>query len=504
MAERARKTEEAFKENLVVTPPRSSDDSRSPPTRNPSTRMNHMPSPSPNHRHSFSEQLRGFPSSPRTSRQYSVSHTGGHDLLNNPPRPEATNPAFSGRDWHGIIVGELVNQNDVHFVDIDTGIEEATNLLIESNSSVLLLRAAPTETSATGTFDYKDLNQYLLFATGSLYPDDDHLAVFQDLAKKAQLGKKISLSDAKNLGAKEPFITLSQNASLSEAIEIFGGGVHRIVIVKEGNSEVLGILSQLKLVKFLWENGQSFPIIDQLYPQTLRELNIGSHFIVCVNGDKPLKEALKLMDTEGVSSLAVVDNQLNVVGNISTVDVKLLTKSSSAPLLENTCIHFISVILSSRGIIDGKDSYPVFHVNPYSTLSHTVAKLVATNAHRMWIVDSPSPSTSTPSTPSFPPTIHPPSSPLPLFPPLSTSTSSVVSIGSVSASALPGAHMSGRLSGVVSLTDVLNLFARASGLNPHDPGETRRHRRRSSSSSFVRGSMDSARSSSLSVDIMRR
>ena len=96
------------------------------------------------------------------------------------------------------------------------------------------------------------------------------------------MGKKISLSDAKNLGAKEPFITLSQNASLSEAIEIFGGGVHRIVIVKEGNSEVLGILSQLKLVKFLWENGQSFPIIDQLNPQTLRELNIGSHFIVCV------------------------------------------------------------------------------------------------------------------------------------------------------------------------------------------------------------------------------
>lgn len=61
---------------------------------------------------------------------------------------------------------------------------------------------------------------------------------------------------------------------------------------------------------------------------------------------------------------------------------QLLTKSSSAPLLENTCIHFISVILSTRGMIDGKDSYPVFHINPQSTLAHTVAKLVATTAHR--------------------------------------------------------------------------------------------------------------------------
>jgi hypothetical protein len=34
--------------------------------------------------------------------------------------------------------------------------------------------------------------------------------------------------------------------------------------------------------------------------------------------------------------------------------------------------------------------------------------------------------------------------------------------------------MSGRLSGVVSLTDILNLFARASGLQPSDPEEARR------------------------------
>lgn len=71
--------------------------------------------------------------------------------------------------------------------------------------------------------------------------------------------------------------------------------------------------------------------------------------------------------------------------------------------------------------------------------------------------------------------------------------------------------MSGRLSGVVSLTDVLNLFARASGLSPTDPEELRKRRRRSSSSSsrpnlesmrasteFMRSSVDLGRSSSSS------
>ena len=65
------------------------------------------------------------------------------------------------------------------------------------------------------------------------------------------------------------------------------------------------------------------------------------------------------MSNEGLTSIAVVDNAYNVVGNISTADVKLLTNSStSIPLLKSSCIHFISVILNERGIGDGKDSFP--------------------------------------------------------------------------------------------------------------------------------------------------
>lgn len=65
---------------------------------------------------------------------------------------------------------------------------------------------------------------------------------------------------------------------------------------------------------------------------------------------------------------------------------------------------------------------------------------------------------------------------------------------SMPASALPGARLSGRLVGVVSLTDILNLHARASGLSPADPAEHRRRRRSSSSSSMsVRPSVEAGR-----------
>ena len=112
----------------------------------------------------------------------------------------------------------------------------------------------------------------------------------------------------------------------------------------------------------------------------------------------------------------------------------------------------------------------------------------------------------TPITIAHPPPAHPPqlttSLPQanPPFQPLSATPS-------VSASALPGQHISGRLNGVVSLTDVLNLFAKATGLHPDDPEDARRKRRGSSSSSrsgrgpALRASMDSVRRESLSLDV---
>ncbi|KAL9015921.1 MAG: hypothetical protein Q9185_006711 [Variospora sp. 1 TL-2023] len=477
----------------------SSEDLRSHSSRSSPARLNHTSSLS-SHRQSFTESLRGHPPSPRATRQPSFSQAQLQELLNNPPTAGTADPTFSGRDWQTIGVSELCDPADLRWVEFDSGVEDATNLLINSGAHVLLVRHHKDERAAHATYDYRDLTQYLLFATGQLHPDEEHFPIFTSLAKKAQAGHPIPLRDAKSLGNKEPFVTLPATANLTHAIEAFGGGVHRIVIVEEGTDNVVGILSQLRLVKFLWENGRNFPIIDSLYSSSIRELGIGSQQTISVNGDKALKEALKLMNNEGLTSLPVVDNQFNVIGNISNVDVKLLTKSSSAPLLDNTCIHFISVVLSTRGMNDGKDSFPVFHINPHSTLAHTVAKLVATRAHRMWVTESPSPSLASTSMPqlSQPSVSHPPShlSSLPQsnppFLPLSNSPC-------ISASAMPGANMGGRLAGVVSLTDILNLFARASGLHPTDPDERRRQRRRSSSSSMMRGSLDSARSSSLDI-----
>ncbi len=150
-------------------------------------------------------------------------------------------------------------------------------MLIEAGPpNVILLREKAQDTTACGTFDYSDLNAYLLVVVGLASPEEDQLVDFDALAKKTRDRESIPLREIQALAKKGPLVTLPESADLSKAIEHFGSGVHRILVCKDETTEVVGILSQLKLVKFLWDNGSSFPAIDALYPIVLKDLGIGT------------------------------------------------------------------------------------------------------------------------------------------------------------------------------------------------------------------------------------
>jgi len=57
-------------------------------------------------------------------------------------------------------------------------------------------------------------------------------------------------------------------------------------------------------------------------------------------------------------------------------------------LLWSTAKRVIKVIEQVQGMIDGQDRYPVFDVYLHSTFAHCVGKMMATRAHRLWIVDT--------------------------------------------------------------------------------------------------------------------
>ena len=73
-----------------------------------------------------------MPPSPRQNRHPSLSQVQIQDLFDNPPTSGHADPRFAGRNWQHISVGELVVPEDLRFVELDTGIEDATNVCMHS------------------------------------------------------------------------------------------------------------------------------------------------------------------------------------------------------------------------------------------------------------------------------------------------------------------------------------------------------------------------------------
>lgn len=384
---------------------------------------------------------------------------------------------IGGRNWREVQMNELVQRENLVYVDGDTTVEKAFEILNKHKFTSLPIKLNPEDPSVSNTFDYADLNAYLLMVMGLIEPINIDEEI-DDYVTKARSGEDVPVKFAARLGAKNTLISLNSTSTILEAVEILGGGVHRVAITDSQDTKIIiGILSQRRLIRFIWEHGRQFKSLEPFFQTKLVDLGIGPKQVVSINGDRPVIDALKIMHQDGVSSLAVTDSSNNLLGNISIVDVRLVTKSTQKHLLRAPCKQFLSIILNERGLHDGQDSYPVFHVTLSSTIGRTIAKLVATKAHRLWIVQPPQQKadTSTAST--------------------STVLSAVGGGGGLTTT-------SGQLIGVISLTDILNMLAKKAGKADLDPHSARRQRRRSSSSS-TRSTVSSFRRS-ISTDRSQR
>jgi hypothetical protein len=117
---------------------------------------------------------------------------------------------------------------------------------------------------------------------GLAQPDEDDTHDFTTLAQKAREGKSIALREIKNWGKREALTFLQSSADIIKAIELFGKGLHRIVVVDDETKAVSGLLSQSRLMRFLWENGRHFPVLENIYSQYLRDLKVGSNNVIAI------------------------------------------------------------------------------------------------------------------------------------------------------------------------------------------------------------------------------
>ncbi|EIN08199.1 hypothetical protein PUNSTDRAFT_44773 [Punctularia strigosozonata HHB-11173 SS5] len=358
--------------------------------------------------------------------------------------------------WAQVSAKDLVD-SPVVSVPPDCSVEDACEKLLSESLMCLAVesRAGNSNAPYSGLFDVRwaDVNAFLTLAATrhTLSPDE--------LREKPILGRILTAAKAghvpvdlvSNLSEKNALETLPQDANLISLLGIFSGGCHRVLIYGDDSSKPwIGFVSDRKVLSYLGEHAKRTRSLQAYFENPLNRLALPSlnlfASIVATTADSTTLEAMKLMNDEGVSSVAVLEE---VNGTLLSA---IVVPSQSNEILTMPLRRLITMIRSPLGSTDGEERYPVYSVTPSSTLSYTVQKLIATDAHRLFVTSDASSSPST----------------------------------------LTSPNASGHLTGVVSIIDsenpricriLLSLFGRIANIPDVDPTRLQRHRRMSSSSS---------------------
>ncbi|KAK9723401.1 cell separation during budding [Basidiobolus ranarum] len=291
-------------------------------------------------------------------------------------------------DWGMIKAKELLKVQEVIVIDGESTLESAVQTLIQNGVSSAPIYDREAQ-AFVGMFDYRDMLTYVLAVKerGSILHSETSQEIV-DLIKKASNAESIPVKLASDLSQRNPFYSITEDTSLIQILDLLSTSVHRAVVVNNAG-DIRGILSQSLVVEYIFKKLESYPDLKSLFSKKLPELKIGKSEVVSINMDRPVVDAMALLIRSGLSSIAVIDQSDHVLGNISLSDVKqYIQKNYRQSVLHGSCIQFVSQIRMDQGLEHGADHAPIYDVPPEATLHHTVAKMLATKSHRIWVADS--------------------------------------------------------------------------------------------------------------------
>ncbi|TPX55800.1 hypothetical protein PhCBS80983_g05009 [Powellomyces hirtus] len=323
------------------------------------------------------------------SRDYTAEHTANSGKSTNAVdhSSQSEHEGLSYHKWYNVPCGELLTaaHQNVVVINGDVPVESACETLINNGIS-----SAPVwdkdRNVFVGMFDYRDVVTYVLVGLSKDIPLDESASMeFKELVRLARSREPVPVKLAADISHKNPFYSVLEQTHLLQVAELFSSTIHRVAVMDSNGLK--GIISQSTVIQYLYKNIEKFPDVQEVFAKSIRELGLGTKAIIAVEGSATVLDALKLMAKHDVSSLAVLNASGGIVANLSMSDIKWVMRSFKFNLLWQTCLHFVGFIDSEQGIMDGRDKLPVFDVLETSTLGYAVGKMIATKAHRVWVVE---------------------------------------------------------------------------------------------------------------------
>lgn len=191
----------------------------------------------------------------------------------------------------------------------------------------------------------------------------------------------------------KPLVSVKKDAIILDILEdMIRSNVHRVVVLGD-NKEFLGVVSQSTIAalivgKFGLRKAKS----DPFWPkgqESIAEAGVIERNIISCEPKATVMEALFIMHGENVSSVAILGPSGQLAGNLSLCNVKhvLCDKSGWKKVFERCDDFFKSDRVEQSNERQGKAVSPNFTVHETCSVIHALEKIVATRAHRVWVVD---------------------------------------------------------------------------------------------------------------------
>jgi len=187
----------------------------------------------------------------------------------------------------------------------------------------------------------------------------------------------VPCSKVANFSNRNPTLFMDYNESLQNVIDdIAFDNYHRIAIMKD--NYVVGVLTQSTLLQFFYQN-KLWESMGTLAIQSVESLKLGMRKVFQVTADTQVMQAFELMVKNQVSSLAVVDENNKIIGNLSASDLKIIGYDMQLySKLFGTVRDFLHKQLSTQ--------YPIT-VTSSTVFSDVLAMFDQKKVHRVFVVN---------------------------------------------------------------------------------------------------------------------
>eukprot|EP01089_Gocevia_fonbrunei_P020375 TRINITY_DN7584_c0_g1_i1.p1 TRINITY_DN7584_c0_g1~~TRINITY_DN7584_c0_g1_i1.p1 ORF type:complete len:353 (-),score=55.82 TRINITY_DN7584_c0_g1_i1:16-1074(-) len=295
-------------------------------------------------------------------------------------------------------VHKLLHKKKIIYAIEDALLPDVMNLLSKENILSVPIRTQDSQ-DYIGIVDVLDILVFILAIYSKSEKKGEEVQwaswssdIFELHYYKSSQLRHTKIKDVVDYSSKDPLTIVSPHGTLSQLIELFSSGVHRVPVVDDNVHPIVSnIISQSDVVKFICDNIEA--LADNKANATVKDLNLGTRNIITMSINAQAIHAFYLMYYNKVNAVGLTDvNSGELIANISASDIKGLTPRHfeylTLPVLEFMSKKDGLGITKAWDIKrEGPLTFPPITCTLNSTFGTVVRKLAVFRLHRVWIVD---------------------------------------------------------------------------------------------------------------------